>query len=130
MQPAPLPEASAPAAPQIGLTPLPSAEEVKQAAPSGRADPFAPLVGVDSADVQDPTTRLTLTGVLLVGNQKRAMVSTPSGSGVICVGSDGRCGEDAPVLLPNGWSVLSIDVARGCIRLALNEEPQEPFCIA
>ena len=130
MQPAPLPEASAPAVPPIGLTPLPSAEEVQQAAPGGRADPFGPLVGVDSADVQDPTTRLTLTGVLLVGNQKRAMVSTPSGSGVICVGSDGRCGEDAPVLLPTGWSVLSIDVARGCIRLALNEEPQEPFCIA
>ena len=130
MQPAPLPEASAPAVPPIGLTPLPSAEEVQQAAPGGRADPFGPLLGVDSADVQDPTTRLTLTGVLLVGNQKRAMVSTPSGSGVICVGSDGRCGEDAPVLLPTGWSVLSIDVARGCIRLALNEEPQEPFCIA
>ncbi len=130
VQPAPLPEASAPAVPPIGLTPLPSAEEVQQAAPGGRADPFGPLVGVDSADVQDPTTRLTLTGVLLVGNQKRAMVSTPSGSGVICVGSDGRCGEDAPVLLPTGWSVLSIDVARGCIRLALNEEPQEPFCIA
>ena len=130
MKPAPLPEALAPAVPPIGLTPLPSAEEVQQAAPGGRADPFGPLVGVDSADVQDPTTRLTLTGVLLVGNQKRAMVSTPSGSGVICVGSDGRCGEDAPVLLPTGWSVLSIDVARGCIRLALNEEPQEPFCIA
>ena len=130
VQPAPLPEASAPAVPPIGLTPLPSAEEVQQAAPGGRADPFGPLVGVDFADIQDPTTRLTLTGVLLVGNQKRAMVSTPSGSGVICVGSDGRCGEDAPVLLPTGWSVLSIDVARGCIRLALNEEPQEPFCIA
>ena len=130
MQPAPLPEALAPAVPPISLTPLPSAEEVQQAAPGGRADPFGPLVGVDSADVQDPTTRLTLTGVLLVGNQKRAMVSTPSVSGVLCVGSDGRCGKDAPVLLPTGWSVLSIDVARGCIRLALNEEPQEPFCIA
>ena len=46
------------------------------------------------------------------------------------MGSDGRCGEDAPVLLPTGWSELSIDVARGCIRLALNDEPQDPFCIA
>ena len=130
VQPAPLPEALAPSVPLIGLTPLPSAEEVQQAALSGREDPFGPIVGMDSADVQEPTTLLTLTGVLLVGNQKRAMVSTPSGKGVICVGSDGRCGEDAPVLLPNGWSVLSIDVALGCIRLALNEEPQEPFCIA
>ena len=130
VKPAPLPETSAPAAPPIGLTPLPSAEEVQQAAPGGRADPFGPLVGVEAADVQDPTTGLILTGVLLVGDQKRAMLSTASGSGVVCVGSDGRCGEDAPVLLPTGWSVLSIDVERGCIRLALNDEPQEPFCMA
>ena len=130
MQPAPLPETSAPAVPPIGLTPLPSAEEVQQAAPGGRSDPFAPLVGVDAAGAQDPNTGLTLTGVLLVGDQKRAMLTTASGSGVVCVGSDGRCGEDAPVLLPTGGSVLSIDVERGCIRLALNDEPQEPFCMA
>ena len=129
VKPAPLPGTSPPPAPPIGLTPLPSAEEVQQAAPGGRSDPFAPLVGVDATDAQDPNTGLTLTGVLLVGDQKRAMVTTPSGSGVICVGADGRCGEDAPVLLPPGWSVLSIDVARGCIRLALNDEPQDPFCI-
>ena len=129
VKPAPLPGTSPPPAPPIGLTPLPSAEEVQQAAPGGRSDPFAPLVGVDAAGAQDPNTGLTLTGVLLVGDQKRAMVTTPSGSGVICVGSDGRCGEDAPVLLPPGWSVLRIDVARGCIQMALNGEPQE-FCIA
>ena len=57
-------------------------------------------------------------------------MTTPNGSGVICVGADGRCGEDAPELLPTGWSVLSINVARGCIRLALKDEPQDPFCIA
>ena len=129
VKPEPLPETSAVQAPPIGLTPLPSAEEVQQAAPGGRSDPFAPLVGVDATGAQDLNTGLTLTGVLLVGDQKRAMVTTPSGSGVICVGADGRCGEDAPVLLPPGWSVLSIDVARGCIRLALNDEPQDPFCI-
>ena len=125
-QPAPLPEPSAPPASPIGLIPLPSVEEVQQAAPGGRADPFGPFVG---ADAQDPTSDLILTGVVLVGDQQRAMVTTPSGSGVICVGSDGRCGEDAPVLLPPGWSVLRIDVARGCIQMALNGEPQE-FCIA
>jgi hypothetical protein len=102
---------------------------VQQAAPGGRADPFGPLVGVAAADAQDTTTGLPqLKGVLMVGDQKRAMVTTASGSGVVCVGSDGRCGEDAPVLLPPGWSVLSIDVARGCIQMALNGEPQE-FCI-
>ena len=127
VKPALLLETSAPPAPPIGLTPLPSAEEVQQAAPGGRADPFGPLVAVE---VQDPATGLTLTGVLLVGDQKRAMVTTPSGSGVICVGADSRCGEDAPLLLSTGWSVLSIDVASGCIRLALNDEPQDPVCIA
>ena len=127
VKPEPLPETSAVQAPSIGLTPLPLAEEVQQAAPGGRADPFAPLVGVEA---QDSTTGLALTGVLLVGDQKRAIVTTPNGSGVICVGADGRCGADAPRLLPTGWSVLSIDVASGCIRFALNDEPQDPFCIA
>ena len=109
VKPEPLPETSAVQAPPISLTPLPSAEEVQQAAPGGRADPFAPLVGVEAADAQDPTTGLALTGVLLVGDQKRAIVTTPNGSGVICVGADGRCGADAPLLLPTGWSLLSID---------------------
>ena len=100
VKPAPLPEMSLPPAPPIGLTPLPSAEEVQQAASGGWADPFAPLVGAEPADAQDPTTGLALTGVLLVGDQKRAIVTTPNGSGVICVGADGRCGADAPLLLP------------------------------
>ena len=78
VKPEPLPETSAVQAPPIGLTPLPSAEEVQQAAPGGRADPFAPLVGVEAADAQDPTTGLALTGVLLVGDQKRAIVTTPT----------------------------------------------------
>ena len=97
-------------APPIGLTPLPSAEEVQQAALGGRADPFGPLVVLEAADAQDPTTGLTLTGVLVVGDQKRAFVTPSTGRGVICMGSDGRCGEDALVLFPTGWSVLSIDV--------------------
>ena len=77
VKPEPLPETSAVQAPPIGLTSLPSAEEVQQADPGGRADPFAPLVGVEAVDAQDPTTGLALTGVLLVGDQKRAIVTTP-----------------------------------------------------
>ena len=111
----------------IGFTPLPSVEEVQLVAPGGRVDPFAPL---SSDEEQNSTSEVTLTGILMVGNQQRAFVTTSRGNGVICVGSDGRCGEDAPVLLPTGWSVLSIDVERGCIRLALNDKPQDPFCIA
>ena len=58
VKPEPLPETSAVQAPPIGLTPLPSAEEVQQAAPGGRADPFAPLVGVEAADAQAPRLAL------------------------------------------------------------------------
>ena len=84
-------------------SPLPSAEEVQQAAPGGREDPFGPLDVLEAVDAQDPMTGLTLTGVLRVGDQKRAMLTTPTGSGVICMGSNGRCREDAPVSLPSGW---------------------------
>ena len=84
VKPEPLLETSAVQAPPIGLTPLPSAEEVQQAAPGGRADPFGPLVGVAATDTQDLTTGLPqVTGVLMVGDKKRAIVTTPSGSGVI-----------------------------------------------
>ena len=102
VKPAPLPETSAAQARPIGLTPLPSAEEVQHAAPGSRADPFAPLVVVEAADAQDPTTGHALTGVLLVGDQKRAIVTTPNGSGVICVGADDRYGADSPLLMPTG----------------------------
>ena len=90
-----MPETSAAQALPIGLTPLPSAEKVQHAALGCREVPFAPLVGVDAADAQGPTTGHALTGVLLVGDQKRAIVTTPNGSGVICVGADGRCGAVA-----------------------------------
>ena len=118
----------------IGLTPLPTAQEVQDAAPGGRNDPFAPLRrpqdNPGAGSTQDSGFSVTLTGVLTVGHQHRALVSTAQGSGVICVGSNGRCGDDAPVLLPTGWSVLSIDVERGCISLALNGKAQGPVCIA
>ena len=126
-KPLPPSDASASAASEIGLTPLPSVEEVQQAAPGGRMDPFGPLSTVEG---QGSASGLILTGVLMVGHQQRALVSTASGTAVICVGSDGRCSADAPVILPTGWSVLSIDVESGCIRLGLNGEPQDPVCIA
>ncbi|AII48384.1 hypothetical protein KR52_04340 [Synechococcus sp. KORDI-52] len=125
VQPA-LPETSAPTAPAIGLIPLPSIAEVQQAAPGGRADPFSPL---SMSDGQADST-LTLTGILTVGNQQRALVTSAAGTGVICVGAQGRCGADVPMVLPTGLSVLSIDVERGCIHLALNGEPQAPVCMA
>ena len=143
------------APPDIGLTPLPTAQQVQQAAPGGRRDPFQPLpvttkaksaaapsegsggATVDQQPQQDgsdpapnPGSGLELTGVLLVGGESRALVRNGRASGVLCVSSDGRCDGDRQSLLPAGWSVVAIDVQRGCIRLAQNGQPQTPVCIA
>ena len=137
------------APPELGLTPLPTVEQVREAAPGGRQDPFAPLPGAtagsttpagnpeegsaadpDSEPVADPGSGITVTGVLLVGGQSRALVSTGDLSGVLCVSPDGRCSGDSAVLLPPGWSVLAIDVPSGCVRLAQNGTPQDPLCIS
>ncbi|MAR05910.1 MAG: hypothetical protein CL862_02240 [Cyanobium sp. NAT70] len=133
--------------PDLGLTPLPTAQQVKAAAPGGRADPFAPLPQViaqrnsdatnpmnpDAGDTDgqaDLGAGLKLTGVIRVGGQQRAFVRTDRASGVVCVGPQGRCGVETPLLLPAGWSVLTIDVQRGCIRLEQNGKPQEAVCMA
>ena len=78
----------------------------------------------------DPSSGVTLTGVLRVGGQQRALARSSLGSGVLCIGRDGRCEGDRGSMLSQGWSVLAIDVQRGCIRLARNGEPQAPLCMA
>ena len=145
------PPASSMAVPNIGLLPLPTVEQVQEAAPGGRRDPFEPLPipsenkadqaknaagdgavdGADSADSGlDPAADLLLTGVMQVGGQERALVVLDTTSGVLCVSADGRCSPDSKAVLPQGWSVLAIDVQRGCIRLAQDGEPQPPVCMA
>ena len=138
------------APPELGLTPLPTVEQVRDAAPGGRLDPFAPLQpsipetaadpdaaqnedsAADSASdpAVDPGSGITVTGVLLVGGQSRALASNAQLSGVLCVSADGRCSGDSALLLPPGWSVVAIDVPSGCVRLAQNGTPQDPLCIS
>ena len=50
--------------------------------------------------------------------------------GEICVGPRGRCSQDQPLVLPEGWSVLNIDGQKGCIQLAENGKAQDFLCIA
>jgi len=142
--PAPSPPAEAAdqpvvAPPEIGLIPLPSVRQVQGQAPGGRMDPFGSLPtrrGLPSADADgeseavDPGSGMVLTGVLTVGGQTRALVGFGEQSGEVCVGPAGRCSADSPFALPEGWSVLNIDVARGCIQLEQNGQPQDPLCIA
>lgn len=130
-------QASRPPRPDLGLIPLPTVEEVQQSAPGGRADPFQPLsleqVDVDSDAIDpvfDPASGLTLSGVLRVGEQRRALVQTQGRSGELCEGADGRCVADAEQLLPTGWSVLSIDVEQGCLALAREGEAQDQICLS
>ena len=113
--------------PDLALIPLSTVEEVQQSAPGGRADPFQP---VDPEEVFDPALGLTLTGVMRVGEQRRALVRAAGRSGELCIGADGRCAADNDQLLPSGWSVLSIDVERGCLSLAREGEAQDQICLS
>ena len=131
----PAPIATAP--PDLGLIPLPSVQQVREAAPAGRPDPFQPLpgasetgTGAEADGAINPTSGLTLTGVMVVGQQRRALVQSASGSAVLCIGADGRCAADDQPVLPETWSVLGIDVQRGCLQLALDGEPQEAICLS
>ena len=125
------------AAPDLGLIPLPSVQQVREAAPAGRPDPFQPLPGLPGDGTApgadgaiDPSSGLTLTGVMLVGQQRRALVQSSSGSAVLCIGADGRCAADDLPMLPETWSVLGIDVQRGCLQLAQDGEPREKICLS
>ena len=60
---------------------------------------------------------------MLVWQQRRALVQPASGSVVLCIGDDGRCAADDLRVLPKTYSVLDIDVQRGCLQLAQDGEP-------
>jgi hypothetical protein len=112
-----------------GLKPLPTAQQVQGAVPSGRADPFSPLPVATAAD-QPAAGGSRLLGVLTVGSQTRALFSFGTSRGEICVGPRGRCSQDHPLVLPEGWSVLNIDGQKGCVQLAENGKAQDLLCIA
>ena len=70
-----------------------------------------------------------LLGVLTVGTQKRALFAFGTNLGEICVGPRGHCSADHPLVLPEGWSVLTIDDQNGCVQLAENGKAQDLLCI-
>ena len=113
-----------------GLKPLPTVQQVQGAVPSGRADPFSPLPVATIAADQSASGGSRLLGVLTVGTQTRALMSYGTSRGEICVGPRGRCSQDSPLVLPEGWSVLTIDAQQGCVQLAENGKAQELLCIA
>ena len=121
MPPAATPEIEPPApiitpSADLGLIPLPAVS--------------GDTTSADAAAVIDSTAGLTLTGVMLVWPQRRDLVQSATGSAVLCIGADGRCAEDDQQVLPETWSVLAIDVQRGCLRLAQDGEVREAICLS
>ena len=135
----PDPPAVSPATPPAALTPLPTTAQVQGSVSRGRVDPFAPLAGASTGTsvsvggvdrtTDGASTALSLQGVLAVGGQVQALVNTASGSGPVCLGKAGRCMADQTPLLPKEWSVLSIDLQRGCLTYAVDGKTQAPVCL-
>ena len=126
-------------APSSSFVPLPSLEQVLSAVPDGRPDPFAPVTAAVSASAQESVASdadqpqglgLQVQGVLAVGGQRRALVTTSEGSGPVCVGERGRCPGESSGLLPVGWVVQAIDLRRGCLTVSVAGQSESPFCIA
>ncbi|MGA1484040.1 MAG: hypothetical protein ACO32Y_11045, partial [Vulcanococcus sp.] len=98
-----------------GFIAMPSAQQVVQAQPQGRVDPFAP---VTAAPASTPEIELQLTGLIGSGRSAQALVSLGGQSGTVCIGRQGLCpGSGLPALLPPGWTVTGIDLGRGQLRL-------------
>ena len=127
LTPLPGPLAVAPAAPVApvaapgpvtGLTPLPSADQVVASVSSGRVDPFAPLQTTRAQVGARPALALpqglVFNGVIRSGGTPEALVQFSGESGTLRVGQKGG---RTTTLLPDGWSVASIDVQKGRLTL-------------
>lgn len=122
--PPPAPLAVAPAVPVTapgpvaGLTPLPSADQVVASVSSGRVDPFAPLQTTRAQGGARPALALpqglVFNGVIRSGATPEALVQFSGESGTLRVGQKGG---RTTTLLPDGWSVASIDVQKGRLTL-------------
>ena len=120
-----------PASPINTLTPLPTPQDVQAQVKEGRLDPFQPLAKPSSVDEKiEDKNGLKLHGVLIVGDKQRALMQTAAGSGAVCVGPGGLCPGQSEQLLPEGWSVIAIDIRRGCLTLAEGKKAQPPICMA
>ena len=98
---------------------MPSPQQVVEAQPHGRVDPFAPVATATATATEESTsTELQLTGLIGSGRSAQALISLGGQSGTVCVGRQGLCpGSGLPALLPPGWTVTGIDLGRGELRL-------------
>ena len=104
-----------------GVGPAPVRAEVEAAVTqsgAGKATSSAASVAGQGRSVRPGPLQLPsgfhLTGMIQSGGQSQALVELGTQAGPLCVGQRGFCpGAGAPPLLPPGWTVASIDVARG-----------------
>ena len=116
LPPAGTPEPT-PLTPSGGFIAMPSPQQVVEAQPHGRVDPFAPVVAATATE-ERTSSELQLTGLIGSGRSAQALISLGSQSGTVCVGRQGLCpGSGLPALLPPGWTVTGIDLGRGELRL-------------
>ena len=110
-------------APLVGLTPLPTADQVVASVSTGRVDPFAPLQTASTRTGARPALTLppglVFNGVIRSGGTPEALVQFGGDSGTLRMGQKGG---RTTTLLPAGWSVASIDVQKG--RLTLRQGKQ------
>lgn len=131
---APVSDGASRGAPPPGdLIPLPSPQTVLNRVPLGRHDPFAPLQGSQpQAQPPAPAIRLPvgfrLRGVLRVAGRDQAFVQSATGSGVICLGPQGRCSAGSEPLLPKGTAVVAIQPQIGCITVAVSGQ-RTRYCL-
>ena len=98
--------------------PLPTAEQVVNAVPLGRSNPFAPPVVATTVRKGPPPMALPegfrFSGVIVTNGEAQALVQLGGLSGSLREGDRGGRSTD---LLPGGWSVARIDVQRGMLTL-------------
>lgn len=77
----------------------------------------------------NPSNALVLTGVMAVGGAPRAFVRLQSSTSILCLGFGGRCEGEVDALLPEGWSVVVIDLEAGlCSCLSITRFRNRSAC--
>ena len=106
------------------LEELPSIKDVKSSIKIGRKNPFLPVY-----KLSEKKLNFELIGLIEVGKQKRALINTPFGSEVICIGQRGKCNDEEDAVLPTNWSVMQINNPKNCILIDIKNEEKKTVCI-
>ena len=106
------------------LEELPSITEVKSSIKIGRDNPFLPVFKVSERKLN-----FQLVGLIEAGKQKRALINTPFGSEVICIGQSGKCNDDGDSVLPTNWKVIQINNPKNCILIEIKDEEKKTVCM-